>query len=53
MKGLGDVIESLIPNAVKPKDCIGCAERKERLNQKFPLPKLNVRILRRRTRNKK
>jgi hypothetical protein len=53
MKGVGDIIEALIPDAVKPKDCKGCAERKERLNKMLPLPKLNVRILRRRTRKTK
>lgn len=53
MKGLGDIVEALIPDIIKPKECKGCAERKERLNKQFPLPIVSKRILQRRKRQPK
>jgi|JI10StandDraft_1071094.scaffolds.fasta_scaffold25227_9 hypothetical protein len=47
MEGFGDVIEAIIPDAIKPKDCKKCQERKKALNNKFPLPKPISRILKR------
>lgn len=48
MKGLGDLIEAIIPDIIKPKNCTKCQERKKALNEKVPFE--NKRIL---TRSKK
>lgn len=47
MNGLGDLVEALIPNILKPKECSKCAERKERLNKAVPFIKKETRILKR------
>jgi len=53
MEGLGDIIEAIIPDAIKPKNCEGCKRRKQKLNEKIPLPSTVVRILTRSKRKTK